>query len=344
MGDSSITIRQLAKLAGVSRSTASLAMQNSPKLSAKTRAHVQKTAKKHGYVPDPLTSTLMSHLRVSRKVRRDEKIAYLTWWDTPDQWQHPGNESMWFRGAQRRAQSLGYDLEPIWASEPGMTASRLGTVLYTRNIRGVVIAPLAKPGGRVDLDFSHLAAAAIGYTVDYPVLHRSAHSHPSGMLIALQQLQSYGYKRIGFANLQNQIKRVGYGWLGGYLLHQQGCPPSRRIPALIVKQWNQAKFAEWFHTHRPDAIVSNHHEPLNLVAKLGYRVPEDIGFANLDLHAVYDYAGVDQQPQKVGSATVDLVIGQLLKNEFGLPNPAKTVTIEGLWVDGPTALNKKSLL
>jgi LacI family transcriptional regulator len=336
MAEGHLTIRQIAALAEVSKSTAALALQNSPKLSAKTRRKVQAVARKHGYVPDPLTSTLMSHLRIARRSRRNEKLAYLTWWHTPDQWRQPGNESRWFEGARARAESLGYDLEPLWAREPGMSAARLNKVLYTRSIRGAIVAPLPEPKGRLELDLNHLAVAAIGYTVEKPAVHRASHAHPAGMLLSLEQLARLGYKRPGFANLKNQVKRVSYGWLGGYVLHQQSLPLARRLSPLLTREWDRDEFVRWLETNRPDVVISNNSAPAQFMTELGYDIPDDIGFVLLDVQPEDACAGIDQRPPLVGSAAVDLVVAQLLKNEFGAPDPAKTVSIEGVWRDGPT--------
>lgn len=54
-----ITTQELAELAGVSQSTVSRSLQNSPRISVETRAKIQELAKQHGYImkkkPKPLT-------------------------------------------------------------------------------------------------------------------------------------------------------------------------------------------------------------------------------------------------------------------------------------------------
>lgn len=333
---SSITIRELAKLAGVSRSTASLAMQNHPRLTQKTRDHVRKIAAEHGYTPDPLTSTLMSHLRISRKHRGAETLAYLTSWNSAEGWRISYNHQEMYAGAKERAESMGYNLEHFWAREPGMSGERLSKILYTRAIRGVVIAPLLRPRGHVSLDWSHLATAAIAFTTVKPDLHRATHSHYNGMVTVLRRLRHLGYQRIGLANLSDQIERVNNGWLAAYLVHEQGIPAKRQIPPLLLKSWDKKHFAAWMEIYRPDAIVSNHLEPLNFIRELGYSVPDEVGFARLDLATEQGIAGIDQEPRLVAAAAVDLVIGQLHQNEFGLPARPKIVHLDGIWKEGGT--------
>jgi hypothetical protein len=59
------------------------------------------------------------------------------------------------------------------------------------------------------------------------------------------------------------------------------------------------------------------------------RDPKDRGFA-----------GIDQKSDLVGAAAVDLVVDQLHRNERGVPALQKLVLIEGVWVEGATAVGR----
>jgi len=336
---SSLTVRKLAEIAGVSRTTVSMALRNHPRLSEATRLRILKLAEEHGYTPDPLSSTLMNHLRTARKNRSVEKLAYLTWWGSAEEWRKSPNDINWYTGVQTRAEALGYELEHIWAREPGMTAARLSRILYTRAIRGVIIAPLLRARGHLSLNWQHLAAATISFTVVKPDIHRTAHHHHNGIVLALRRLKHLGYKRVGLANRVDQIERVNHGWLAGYLVYNHGLPAKNRIPPLLQREWDEKKFAEWIERHKIQAVVSNTQEPLYSLRTLGYRVPEDVAYASLDLLRSEDpWAGIDQQPRMIASSAVDLVAAQLQRNEYGLPSCAKTVYLEGAWRDGPTVV------
>lgn len=338
------TIRQLAALTGVSRTTVSLALRNHPSLPADTRARIQKLAAAHGYKQDPLVSTLMAQLRTSRANRAVERIAYFTTWDTRDGWRRPGNENTFFDGAGRRAEKLGYELEHIWAREPGLTTARLSKILYTRSIRGIVLAPFANPRSHITMDWKHFATAAISHTLVRPLVHRASHGHYNGMFLALRHLRHHGYRRIGFATRLEQSERVGSSWLAALLVYQQSIPEAQRIPSLLSPVptnagMDAAAFGEWYRTHKPDVVVSNLSNPLELLRGMGLRVPEDVGYASLDLlHKDDPASGIDQQATEVGAAAVDQVVTQLQNNEFGLPKYPKTVSLDGLWREGNTLL------
>lgn len=331
------TIRQIAALAGVSRTTVSLALRNHPSLPAVTRERIQQLAVEKGYQLDPVVSSLMNQLRIQRRKRATEKIAFLTSWDTRDGWRADANVSNYHRGAGQRAAQLGYEIEAIWAKEPGLTAARLSKILYTRSVRGVIVAPLLRPVGHLSLNWPHFSVAALGYTVAKPELHRVTHFHFSGMMLALRRLRHSGCKRIGFANLIDQDRRVNHGWIAGYLTFQNDLPASARVPHLLVPAWSKGRFSEWLDRYRPDAVVSNTPDPLRLLRELGRRVPQDVAYASLDRVRENDpWAGIDQRACAVGAAALELVVSQLQSNEFGIPDCPKTVTLNGIWRAGPT--------
>lgn len=236
------TIRQLALLAGVSRTTVSLSLRNHPSIPAATRERIQKLAQQEGYQIDPLVATLMTQLRIARRRRTQEKLVYLTSWNERDAWRASPNDAAFHEGAQIAAARLGYDVEHIWSQEPGLTGRRLSKILYTRGIRGVIIAPLPRPHQHIALEWPHFAAAAISETIIEPHLHRTTHSHGNGMKMMLQRLKEMGYQRIGLANLQEHERLVGHAWEAFYYVHHHSLPAAQRIPPLFLPTWEEKAF------------------------------------------------------------------------------------------------------
>ena len=68
-----LSMRDIAKEAGVSVSAVSLALRNSPKVSKKRRDEITKIAERMGYVKDGRISELMEHLRTNRTDRKFSK-------------------------------------------------------------------------------------------------------------------------------------------------------------------------------------------------------------------------------------------------------------------------------
>jgi LacI family transcriptional regulator len=334
---SSITIRQIALEAGCSRTTVSLALRNHPRIPAKTRRMILDLATQMGYRRDPMMSTLMTRMRTAPQNRAVEKLAYLTWWDSPESQAKPPRDTLGFEGACRRARELGYEMEEYWAKAPGLSTMRLNKILHARGVRGVIVGTLPRPLGHVRLEWSRLASVMIGFSIANHGVHRVGTDHFRGMILAVRNLKHRGYKNIGFSSLTDQSERANQGWLAGYLTYQYRQPQHLRIPPLIVSQWDRTKFSRWMKKYRPDAMVSNIEEPLASLRQLGYQVPEDVGFASLDrMYLTNPYAGIDQLRGQVNVAAVELLVAQLENHQFGLSEHPRTVSVDGVWRDGPT--------
>jgi len=335
--DNTPTIRQLAALVGLSRTTVSLALRNHPCVTRGTRELIQRVADEQGYTIDPLVSTLMNRLRTPRRARTMEKLALLTTWDSRDGWRSGYNAQRCFEGMSERARKLGYEMEEFWAKEPGMNAARLSKILHTRGIRGVIIAPLPRSKGHFSLNWQYFASATISQSIVRPALHRCTHSHYQGMQLALRKLRQLGYKRIGFSNLLGHDERVNHGWLASYLVYQYTLPAKQRVQPFLVEKWNRREFEKWLIKNKPDIILSNMLTPMEFALELGIDLPGEIGYASLDRQDISPFtAGVDQQPRMCGAAAVDLIVLQLQNNEFGLPAYPKLLALEGIWREGKT--------
>ena len=223
-----------------------------------------------------------------------------------------------------------------------MTQARLSKILYSRGIRGVVIAPLLRARGHLSLEWSKFAVATISNTVYKPDIHRASHLHYNGMITAIRSLKHRGYRRIGLATLIDQDERVNHGWQAAFLFNYYNSPVAQRISPFLTIDWKKRQFKEWLRKHSPDVVISNTDVPCQLLQELGYGVPEDIGFASLDVQPNAHFSGINQLGQEVGACAVDLMAIQLQNNELGLPRYARTVHIQGLWVDGETTLLSKS--
>ncbi len=74
------------------------------------------------------------------------------------------------------------------------------------------------------------------------------------------------------------------------------------------------------------------------VCSAGIRIPDDVAFAQLSLIGTREgIAGIDQKLPLVGENAVDLVIGQLYRNEYGIPTDPKMVLLDGEWRPGASA-------
>ena len=330
------TMRELAALAGCSQTTVSLALRNHPRISPAMRDRILEIAKRAGYTRDPLVSTLMTQLRSSRKARTVEKLAMITWWDTPGARQTSRGRAL-HDGIYARAHHLGYEIEEFWAREPRMTLARLGRILHARSIRGLIFMSMLHARGRISMDWKHFASAVVGHTILKPGLHHATHGNFHGMVLTLRNLKRLGYARVGYVNVIEQDDMSNNVWLSAYMGYQYRVKPADIIPPLLTPKLDRRLLAAWIKRHKIQAIVTNLPDVFELLKQIGLRVPDDIGFANLDcMPSIDSCAGIDLRRGEIGAKMVDLVVEQLQNNEFGLPAVPKTVTIEGVWCDGDT--------
>ncbi|MGH7943488.1 MAG: LacI family DNA-binding transcriptional regulator [Opitutaceae bacterium] len=330
------SIRDIAARLGVSHTTVSLALRNDPRITPATRRRVRDLAREQGYQADAVVSTLMARLRTLRTKPVQATLGFLTAWPTRNGWREASNHQRFHAGAQSRARELGYALDELWYNEPGMTGERMTRILRTRGIRGLILHSLPAAGGTMKLGWRHFACVTKGLTVAHPSVHRVVSSHYEDMQLVLLELARRRYRRIGLVLSEALSVRVDRAWLAAFLLHQNETPPGERVPALITRSTDEeSHFREWFAAHLPDVMLFSDQPIPAWVGKLKLRVPADVGLVHLDWSRdVAPLAGLDSDPETVGAAATDLLVGQLQANEFGIPKHEKIVAVRGHWVPG----------
>lgn len=324
----------VAKAAGVSVSTVSRALSNNPQIPAATRQRIQAVADQLRYRPDPLISALVRR-RTGQTPRSATTIVYLDSHPRKNNLaRHPFRKNL-FEGAKQRAESLGYTLDYVWSGDPKLDRDALNRVLLNRGIRGVFIGPLTQGGSRFSLNWDRLCPVTSGYSMINPRLHLAAPDQFLNGLKIFRTLWKLGYRRPGLLMSHNVAQRSFGKWQAAALFfaHQRGID----VPTAILPAITEPTVRAWFEETRPDVIVSVHLQPLAWLTRWGFSVPEDVGYATLSWRQQKKYiAGIDENPQAIGAATIDLCVGLLQRNETGLPVTPKSVLIEGIWKDGDT--------
>jgi len=314
-----------------------MALRHHPRIPVATRERIEAIAKRLGWKPNPLLAEAMSAIRAGQPPAEHVTIAWVTMYPERDGWKIYDFFQRLHAGCKARAERAGYQLEHFWLGDARGSMSRLGSILYNRGINGVIIAPLPKPDV-IELPWQHFAAATIGYSVLQPRLHRATDNHPASVRVAVTRLCGAGCKRIGFAISGNFDRRVHGLWTAGYLwqTHEDGTYDSallHRPPEL-----DESTFIRWVRDTKPDAVIAVDRRIPDWLKGAGIRTPDDIAYANLDLLAPDGtVAGVYQDPEGIGASAIDMVAGQLLRHERGLPAKPKTTIIDGRWIDGSTA-------
>lgn len=335
------TLQDVAKRAGVHRSTVSLALRDSPRISKEVRTTIQALAKSMGYRINPLVATLMRSRRSGHEVKH-VCLAYITNYPTRYGWRPPHHDRPdYFPGAAQRALELGYKLEHFWLAEPGMSPTRMSDILSSRAITGVLIGRLPPGQSHIELRWERFAAVALGFTMKAPGMHHVAQDPFSATSLVMEQCIARGYQRIGFVFSEaDDSPRMGDRMLGAYFRQQFRLAPANRIPPCEYLPGEQMKptFFRWLERHKPDALVVTHGEPiLSWLHEAGLNPPTDIGLATpINDYPQQGVAGVHNDPTELGALATDMLVGMLHRGELGLPSEPHFVLSPGGWLEGNT--------
>jgi LacI family transcriptional regulator len=343
-----VSISDVARAAGVSKSAAGFALMNKPEVSPATREKVLRVARRLGYAPDPLLASWMANIRKT-KTKEFQPIVWLNTHAERNAWQKYKFLSPYLESAQNRAAQLGYRIEHLWVNQSGMTMRRISHSLYQQGVEGAIIT---YPARHFRLKWDYLAAVCLEESLLAPSLHRVSTDIFANFLLAMKMLKRFGYRHIGICLERNLDRRTHYGFSAMIQYFDSVCPGSRKIPPFFYwwdprreeEGWKntKAKIIAWIRRHRPEVILGHSDWLVHCVKEAGYRAPEDIGIVHLATDDdVSDWAGISSNRRAIGAAAVELVISLIQNRQFGLPATALNTSVHGTWHSGWTLLSAK---
>lgn len=315
------SLRQIANRAGVSTMTVSRALRGLPKVSETQRARIRKIAEEMGYRPDPKLSQLMAHLRQGRAVASTSNLAWLTPHDDEPQGGDLDYRRGLLDGARHRAESLGYTLDVISFHKGGLKPGRCRRILESRGIQGVVISPLGSRDQFFEVPLNGFAVASIGFALESPRFHRVGENFFEDTQTALTRLSARGCRRIGVVlsmdPKQHMVEHVLGAWAGWCVRERMPMPAP-----LVCTPLRQTDVRDWCKREKPEGIVSNQ--------DLRQWVPKTVKHFRVGLFAEDSgVPGIIPDLHAIGSAAVDMVVAQILRNETGAPAERKTMLLSG---------------
>ncbi len=335
-----MNVRYIAKLAGVSPSAVSLALRDSPRISAGTKALVQRLARESGYTPDARIVGLMKHLRKPRPVREQACFGVISFYDSLRPWEHSRHLTKIYDGMQHRARELGYRLEPLWLRAPGMTCRRFGGILQTRGIEGVLSFGSPEIDEEFPAELGALAVVTVGLSIRTP-LHRVTSHFYNDTLHALRRVHALGYRRPGLVLGLREDARSAYAHAAAYLgwcAHHLGVDAA--LPVLRLQEVEEPPLTEWFAQHQPDVVLFVHLPDMigrfqAALRRLQIKVPENLGVVVLS-HEVQGtgFAGLQQNQKVMGAWAVELLAARISNQDLGIPTNPRIEMVESEWIKG----------
>jgi len=342
-----VTLRDIAKLTGVSVATVARCLGNKPGAADATKRQVLEACRKAGYAAN---RSAKGEPRVSRKrvgTRKRGILAFVTAFPTVEGWKRhsaPIFRQM-FAGAFERASERNYQLEHFWMFRSAMTDGRFSRMLEARGIQGLLLAPVPDSHTPVQLDWEQFSTVALGLAPNTGAFHRVVPDYHQSMLLALEMCRSRGYKRPGLAVLRATLARLERRWESAYLLAPDRSAKNSWPRPLIVDEWKEADLGRWLAREKPDVVLGPALGKLEEVARAGGRkLPRDLGLVSLLVPEPGDpLSGILQDGEALGAVALDQVISQVERRETGVPTHPVTHTLPGRWNPGCTLRRSSGL-
>ena len=342
---SRISVREIARAAGYSKSTVGDALKNKTGVNKSTREHILSVAEALGYVPDPRIASWMARVQEAKS----KDLLPIAWLNTdPEEncWHKYKFNTPYLIGAQERAMQLGYRLKEMWLHEPEMSMRRMARILRHQGIEGVVVAPSAY---HLRLDWEHLAAVSMGGILLAPRLHKIMVDFFYNLVLALKMVKRVGYSRIGICLPEYMDRGMNRSIHAAAHYFHGTTPKLKKVPPLFYHEaidgdWSVEKgqIIPWLSRHRPDVIVCHNSKMVACLEEAGVRVPEDIGVVHFSTDDdVSDWAGISSNRRDVGDLAVQTVASLMRVRQFGLPQSPGITFIRGTWHPGRTLLIPK---
>ena len=336
-------MRDIAREAGVSKNTVSLALRRDAKIPLVTRRRIEEIAKRLGYRKDPTVAHLMVKLRSARAPGYKATLAIFNANSDQHAFTNSPTIPAYVRGCRRRADHLGYTLDEFWLHDPTLNGTRLNRILRSRNIRGGVVVGLVNDNQlpeRFLPTWQEFPVVVTGVRTESPTLSFTSTDHHMLAIKAFQEALALGYRRPGLL-LDHITDHLTDGrFSSGFHVAQSQVPAVQRSrPFYLYHEAikNRELFHKWLKKERPDAILTLYHETESWLTDLGLSVPTDMGLIQLEWQKHHrQWAGMEQHNDIVGEAAVDMVISMIHHEEVGIPSFPRSTLIGSTWIPGET--------
>ncbi len=334
----SVTLRDIAKKLGIDHSTVSYALKNSPNISPALREKIQEAARQMGYQPNAMATILGHQRHASKKRPISAEIAWINCWRDPKQLRQHRDFDLYWKGASLGAEQNGYRLGEFICGDH-LSPSRLEQIFVARNIHGILLPPLdgdqPLPSEWNQIDWEKFSIVRFGYSVATPSTHLVTSNQWAAGEIAIENMWRLGYRRIGLVANSDGLHQ----FKGGLISKQSELGPELKLSVFENSSEPDIsdeirRFSAWLKKNRPEALLTDGIQTRETLAKLGYRIPEDIGLAATSIIDSNSDAGIDQNSEEIGKAAAEALLSLMNHHEYGIPKVAREILITGRWVDG----------
>jgi LacI family transcriptional regulator len=191
------------------------------------------------------------------------------------------------------------------------------------------------------LEWAEFSAVSATSSNIAPTLHRATPHHFANALLLCRELTALGYRRIGLVIGREHDLRVNHLFSAAVTWHGMN-EAGAFVPPLVCTEALEHEIGAWFARERPDAIVATEEPAARAcVQALRLKVPGPVGVACtsagiLGARGNRMFSGVDELPDQIGAAAVDLLASLIERRVVGLPVAAASTLLAGRWTAGPS--------
>jgi DNA-binding LacI/PurR family transcriptional regulator len=324
----------IARRASVHPTTVSRALRDDPRIPFNTRRRIKKIARQLHYSVNPLVSSLAKRQRKSGIFRG--VLAWIDNFPTQTGCQKILTFKEYFDGAQARASELGFRLEPFWLGEKELSSRRASSILRTRNVQGLLLAPQPHSYRPLTLQWEWFSVVTFGYSLTQPQFHMVTNHQYHTQIMGFRRLLALGYRRIGFVLSAEDNARSKYNYLAGFLIEENHVDLKDRVPPFMASEFTFEEFSKWYKKYKPEVVIAQNPSVYHWLRSLNLEVPRDVGYSALLRREDDILSGLFQRSEKIGRTATDFLVSFIEKNERGIPKHPLNLLCESRWLSGVT--------
>lgn len=348
MNPEAVTLKDIARAAGLCHTTISRALREDPRIAAETRARVRALADQLGYRPNPLFAALSARARRRGREQLDVPLAYVT--EIPAD-RKRGSPLSLHSHLHRFGQLWGYKVYHYELASLARTEG-LARQLYAQGTAGIILGEHENAERIRSLGLERYPVIGLGgNTLDFPIA-RVRVSVFRAIHLAWQRMRAHGYQRIGAMLLRHPGRnvvdddRLREAAILLCQAEQTGTEPP--IPTFLMNEHQDRALAlrDWVGKYQPEAVLGFAPTYAQRLEALGLSVPAEVAFAAL--HVAPDQpdqrgiAGILKNEERLAREAINLMDCRVRYGHLGLHGEELEILLMPEWRDGDTLPHRVS--
>lgn len=319
-----VTIADVARVAGVGKSTVARALGNGMSVARATRERVLAVAERLGYEPDPLVSKLARDHWNKRSGGIPMAFVFRL--------RTHRFASRVFEGLAAGSAATGLKLNVFDVSEYA-SPGRLQRALEARGIVALCLGAIEGGECGLDIDWSRYACVACDSSEFEPRCDWVAHDDTDAMRLACEEVYRRGYRRPALAILRNVETPDHWHFEAAYLKATEAWFGGWRVP--VYRGWfdDARGFVGWYRKTKPDAVISSNSVGYWWIKESGGVMP---GFVSLAVDPGTIYTGTLWDTAALAERAVLHLDGLVRRGVRGLPKKPFVIRLKPVWAEGET--------